>query len=266
MIHSTMRTALWALACTTTLLAHAQTDQQMLKRHFGGTVSGEPPMAKWVPQKEEGHRLGYQPGQSILTKVDTTLHKGEDMCIVFFRTRNTYNEGVFHPGGGNMDHISAAVYGYDVTSETGELKLDHFEKWLLDQNTNDSTPKARLLEAIDGAPVFVIASDYGEMLTPEIYVVHHEDHFFSIPDLKPILMIRTKGADYGSDNELDVQREWRILRPDDDWKEYPDIEVKTKYYGEKAWKTSLRVFDEARHKYVEKAAPPPDQQHRGVRK
>lgn len=254
------RTLAMALACAIALpiLLHGQSHEKLLLRHYGGKPGKDPLHVKWVPQGKEAPLLGYQQGQIIMTVVDTTLQKGEDMNIVFFRTRNTYTQGVFHADpSGNIDRLGAAVYGYDVNSTTGELKLDHFVKFLVAQERNEHTGKARLLEDFEGAPVIVIASDYHDMPTPDTLLEVHEDYFFSIPDLKQILRIQTKGVDYSSDDNRDAQREWRVLRGDDDWKEYPDIEVKTKFYGERAWKTTIQVFDEAQHKYVEKAASPP---------
>ncbi len=252
-----LQTLAIALACASALptLLHGQWDEKLLQRHYGGKLGKDPLHVKWAPQGPEAHLLGYQQGQIVMTVVDTSLQKGDDMNVVFFRTRNTYNEGVFHADpSGNIDQLGAAVYGYDVNSTTGELKLHHFVKFLVEQSSIEHTGKARLLEAFDGAPVFVITSEMIDLGIMEGQEQHERsDHFFSIPDLKPILTIQTKGLD---DDARDVQREWRILRSESDWKEFPDIEVKTMRVGDRAWTTTMQVFNEAQHTYVEKATSP----------
>ncbi|HRF80422.1 MAG TPA: hypothetical protein PL070_10090 [Flavobacteriales bacterium] len=239
-----MATALFATA-----QAHLVGDPaQLLTMHYGSKATGTPPVVRWQPSHEVAARFENYASGPLETTVDETFLVGGSELIVFFRTQvprdpeMTFCEFC-------VDRFDVARMGYD-DNDRPTIK-EAFIPGFLEQGTLEGQPKPELV-VMNNWPVAVkIVSSEGDMMH-----VGRTEHYFSFPELKPILSVPTfefqeqRGGADGPTN-TQVERTVRFIPEDEESTSLHEVEVTTTVDGGTGT-LEFHVWNEALHKFVPK--------------
>ncbi len=250
---STLRTLVIGWFTATSLFATAQAHlsgdpAQLLTMHYGGKAPGTPPVVRWQPGAEVAARFENYSSGPLETTVDTTIIVGGLELIVFFRTQVPRDpEQVFCEF--CMDRIDVARMGYDDNDRP--TKKEAFIPGFLEQGTLEGQPKPELVVVNNGPIAVKIVSSDGEMMR-----MGRTEHYFSFPELKPILSVPTmefveqRGGPDGPTN-TQVERTVRFIPEEEELSSLFEVEVTTTS-DEGKGTSEFFVWNEALHKFVPK--------------
>jgi len=244
----TMATALFATA-----QAHLMGDAaQLLSLHYGSKATGTPPVVRWQPSPEVAARFENYESGPLETTVDTTFLVGGSELIVFFRTQVPRDPELMFCEA-CVDRIDVARMGFDDNDRP--TKKEAFVPGLLMQGTLEGQPKPELV-LINGWPAAV------KLVSSEGFMENNTTtaHFFSFPELRPILQTvtqafsETRGGPHGPQSSL-TQREVRFIPEDSENTGLFQVEVITTGDSDEPKRTF--TWSDSQHRFVPNAVATP---------
>lgn len=227
---------------------------QLLNQHYGVKATGNPPAIRYQPKPDEGALFENYESGPLETTVDTTFSVGGFELVVLFRTQVPRDTELMFCESCS-DRIDVARMGYDDNDRPTVKQA--FTKGFFMQGTLEGQPKPDLVLINDWPSALKIVSTEGYMGANTT-----TEHYFSFPELKPILQVatqeftETRGGPDGPQSTL-TQRAVRFIPEDEENTGLYEVEVTSTTEEGGAGTSTHYQWSESQHKFVPKAAPPP---------